>query len=107
MKPPVFHILLALAERDLHGYGVMQAVRERSGGTVPLNTASFYRHLTRLIDAGLVVESARRPAEDDARRGAYYRATPAGRAALVAERRRLAGLLAALDDLRPSRRRTP
>jgi DNA-binding PadR family transcriptional regulator len=63
--------------------------------------------LTRLIDDGLVVESARRPADDDARRGAYYRATPAGRAALLTERRRLAGLLAALDGLRPSRRRTP
>ena len=105
VKPAVFHILLALAERDLHGYAVMQTAREQSGGRVPLNPATFYRHLSRLIDAGLVVEVAGRPKDDDPRRGAYYRTTPAGREVLQAERRRLAGLVAALDALKPSRRR--
>ena len=54
LKPAVFYILLALAERDSHGYAVMQAVRERSAGQVPLGTGSFYRHLAQLIDDGLV-----------------------------------------------------
>ncbi|MEZ5319035.1 MAG: PadR family transcriptional regulator [Vicinamibacterales bacterium] len=105
LKPAVFHILLALAGRDLHGYAAIQAVREQSAGRVPLNTASFYRHLNGLLDAGLVAE-APRPSGDDPRRGAYYRTTASGRAALAAERRRLADLVAALDALRPSRRRS-
>lgn len=107
LKSAVFHILLALAESDRHGYAAMQAAREQAGGQVPLNTASFYRHLHRLIDAGLVAETPRRPAHDDPRRGAYYRTTAAGRAVLAAERSRLAGLVAALDALRLSKRRTP
>lgn len=102
LKPAVFHILLALAERDRHGYGVIQAVRERSNGRVPLNTSSFYRHLGKLIDAGLVVEAPTRPADDDPRRLAYYRVTAAGRAALDAERRRLSALIAAMDGLKPA-----
>jgi len=102
----IFHILLALAERDLHGYAVMQAVREQSGGQAALNPATFYRHLNRLISEGLVTEVSKRPADDDPRRGAYYRTTAAGREALAAERRRLAGLMAAVDALKPSRRRT-
>ena len=54
LKPAVFYILLALAEQESHGYAVMQAVRERSAGQVPLRTGSFYRHLAQLIEDGLV-----------------------------------------------------
>jgi len=107
MKPAVFYILLALAEHDSHGYAIMQAVRDRSSGTVPLRTGSFYRHLSRLIDDGLVVESQIRPADDDPRRGAYYRITARGQRALAAERRRLAALVAAIDSLQPASRRGP
>jgi DNA-binding PadR family transcriptional regulator len=107
LKPAVFYILLALAERESHGYAVMQAVRERSSGHVPLRTGSFYRHLAQLIDAGLVVEATGRPADDDPRRGAYYRLTPRGHRALTSERRRLAELVAAIDGLRQSPRRGP
>ena len=78
LKPAVFHILLALAEGATHGYGAMQAVREQSGGRVSVGTASFYRHLSRLMDDGLVAEAAARPADDDPRRGTYYRLTPRG-----------------------------
>jgi len=102
LKPAVFHILLALAGPPRHGYAVIQTVRQASGGGVRLNTASFYRHLGRLIGAGLVAEAGARPRDDDPRRGAYYRLTPAGRAALVAERERLADLLAIVDRLRPA-----
>jgi DNA-binding PadR family transcriptional regulator len=93
LKPAIVHILLALATENRHGFAVMQAVREQSGGTVPLRTGSFYRHLSHLIDAGWVVESAG-PADDDPRRGAYYRLTETGREVLAAERRRLGALLA-------------
>ena len=55
LKPAVFYILLALADHDRHGYAVMQAVRERSHGLVPLRTGSFYRHLSKLIENLLYV----------------------------------------------------
>jgi DNA-binding PadR family transcriptional regulator len=101
LKPAVFYILLALAEKDRHGYAVMGAVRERSGGRVPLRTGSFYRHLGALIDEGWVAEAPAPRHVDDPRRGAYYRLTPRGRDALAAEERRLTDLLSALHALRP------
>lgn len=99
LKPVVVHILLALAETDSHGYGVIQAVRQRSEGRIHLRTGAFYRHLRKLLDAGLVAESDVRPADDDPRRGAYYRLTPTGRDVLAAEGRRLAGVVAATAEL--------
>jgi DNA-binding PadR family transcriptional regulator len=104
LRPAPFYILLALADAPVHGYAAMQAVRERSGGSVRLSTGSFYRHLTWLLDEGLV-EEASSPAGDDPRRGAYYRVTARGRQALTRERDRLAALVTALDALRPSPRR--
>jgi DNA-binding PadR family transcriptional regulator len=103
MKLPVLHILLALADGERHGYAIMRAVRDQSGGAVPLRTGSFYRHLAMLMDAGLVSESGAKPADADPRRGAYYRLTSRGRQALEAERRRLEELIAVF----PSGRRVP
>ena len=100
LKPAALYILLALVEGDLHGYAVMQAVREMSGGRVPLRTGSFYRHLSQLIDAGLVAEAAPRRAPVDPRRGADYRLTARGRKVLEGERRHLAGLVAAFPSSR-------
>lgn len=99
LKPAAFHILLALAERDLHGYAVMQAVRQHSGGRIPLQTGSFYRHLGLLIDEGLVLE-APGPKTEDARRGTYYRLTARGRQVLAAEQTRLSGLVAHMKKLK-------
>lgn len=107
LKPAVFHILLALVERDCHGYAIMRAVREQSGGQVRLSTGSFYRHLGRLIDDGAVAETATRPRDDDPRRGAYYRLTALGQRMLAGERQRLSALVAALDRLKPISRREP
>ena len=104
LKPAVFHILLALAARDNYGYAVMQAVRQASDGHVTLSPGSFYRHLARLIDDGLVLELTERRAGDDPRRGSYYRLTAAGHSVLAGERRRLAALVAAIDGLRVPRR---
>lgn len=105
LKPAVFYILLALAERDSYGYAVMQTVRERSAGQVPLRTGSFYRHLGKLVGAGLVEEAPRRPADADPRRGAYYRLTPRGRERFEQERRRLADLVAVSGGLRRAPRK--
>jgi DNA-binding PadR family transcriptional regulator len=99
LKPVVFHILLALAERDRHGYGVIQAVRVRSAGRIELQTGVLYRHLKKVMDAGLVDESPARPVDDDPRRGAYYRLTPLGREVLSAEADRLAALVTASSAL--------
>jgi DNA-binding PadR family transcriptional regulator len=99
LKPVVFHILLALAERESHGYGVIQLVRERSQGRILLETGPFYRHLRKLLDGGLVEESDQRPSEDDRRRGVYYRLTKFGREVTEAESRRLAQLVSLSDDL--------
>jgi DNA-binding PadR family transcriptional regulator len=103
-SPSPLHILLALLDGPTHGYGILQHVRARSDGRVRLGTGSLYRHLGRLIDAGLVAE-AEPPAGDDARRSAYYRLSPRGRAALAAERDRLAALVSALDGLRGASRK--
>jgi DNA-binding PadR family transcriptional regulator len=106
LAPAPFHILLALLDGPTHGYGLLQAVREQSAGRVPLGTGSLYRHLSRLIDAGLVSETqAERGA--DPRRGTYYRLTATGRQVLADERDRLAGLVRALDGLRGASRKGP
>jgi DNA-binding PadR family transcriptional regulator len=107
LKPAIFHILLALAARDNYGYGVMQAVRRASDGHVPLSPGSFYRHLAKLIDEGLVIEVSQRRAGDDPRRGSYYHLTASGHRVLAEERRRLAALVAAIDGLRVASRREP
>jgi len=95
LKPQVLHILLALAGDERHGYAIMQTVREQSGGTVPIRTGSFYRHMAALIDAGLVEQATGRREHDDPRRGAYYRLTADGRRVLQAEKQRLVALVAA------------
>jgi DNA-binding PadR family transcriptional regulator len=100
LKPAPLHILLVLADRTAHGYAIMQAVREQSGGRVPLQTGSFYRHLTWLIDNGLVAEAPARRQPADARRGTQYCITARGRDALERERRYFSGLLASLDGIR-------
>ena len=94
LKSNWFHILLSLAAEEQHGYGIMQEVFERTSGKVRLWPATLYGSLKRLIEAGLIEESAERPAPelDDARRR-YYRLTALGRAVLDAESQRLEDLV--------------
>ncbi|HTU98972.1 MAG TPA: helix-turn-helix transcriptional regulator [Luteitalea sp.] len=101
LAPVVFHILLALAHQNLHGYALMQAVGEQSGGRLRLRTGSLYRHLAALIDEGLVAEAPRRRKVEDSRRGVDYRLTASGRRALDHERRYLADVMVTLDALGP------
>ena len=100
LKPMALHILLALVDRDAHGYALMQAIRTQSAGQIAVQTASFYRHLGKLLDEGLVAEASGRPSADDPRRGAYYRITPRGRKALTAEQQRLTHLVEQLNRVR-------
>jgi DNA-binding PadR family transcriptional regulator len=107
LKPAVFHILLALADQERHGYAIMQAVREQSGGRVKLQTGSLYRHLATLIDEDLVAEGPTPRHVEDSRRGTHYRLTARGRQALEQERRYLAGVMATLGGLRAAWRKNP
>ena len=101
-----FHILLALADADRHGYAIILEVAARTGGTVRLGAGTLYRSIQRLLEQGLVSEARRRPAasEDDPRRR-YYRLSPLGLAVARAEARRLDGLvrLARAQGLMPQR----
>ena len=97
LKPHWLHVLLSLSGEEQHGYGIMQEVLERTDGKVRLWPATLYGTLKRLIEEGLIEESAARPAEDldDARRR-YYRLTRLGRRVLVAESERLEDLVRVL-----------
>jgi len=94
LKSQWFHILLALAGGEQHGYGIMQDVLQLTRGKVRLWPATLYGSIKRLIEAELIEESDERPAPelDDARRR-YYRLTALGRRVLDAERARLEELV--------------
>jgi DNA-binding PadR family transcriptional regulator len=89
-----FHILLALADEDRHGYGIIQDVAARTNGALRLSPGTLYRSIQRMLEQGLVVETTERPApEYDDERRRYYRITPLGTAAARAEARRLSELV--------------
>ena len=92
LTPPVFHILLALAGEERHGYGIMQDVAQQTEGALQLGPGTLYGCLKRMLAAGLVEESDERPDPtlDDERRR-YYRMTTLGRRIARAEAQRLAG----------------
>lgn len=94
LPPHWFQILLALADRDLHGLGVMNDVLERTGGAMRLWPAMLYRNLSKLVAEGLVVEVDAPPgAAPGGGRPRYYRMTPLGRRACAAEAQRLAAMV--------------
>ena len=96
LTPAVFHILLALAEGERHGYAIMQSVDETTGGKIKMGPGTLYGTIKRLLSAGLIEECAKRPeAEDDDERRRYYQLTRAGRRAAEAEARRYAEVVAA------------
>src|SRR5215813_13392623 len=97
LKTQWFHIMLSLAGKEQHGYGIMQEVLERTGGKVRLWPATLYGSIKRLMEADLIQESSQRPEPelDDARRR-YYRLTALGRRVLDAECDRLQELVRAI-----------
>jgi len=89
-----FHILLALADADRHGYGIIQEVEARTGGELRLSAGTLYRSIQRMLEQGLLVEIDERPApEDDDERRRYYRLTALGGTVARAEAARLTKLV--------------
>jgi DNA-binding PadR family transcriptional regulator len=86
LTPAVFHVLLALAEGERHGYAIMREVTETTGGRIKMGPGTLYGTIKRLLEAGWIVESARRPDPklDDERRR-YYQLTGMGERAVRAE----------------------
>ena len=93
LSPQQFQILLALADAERHGYGIILEIAERTAGAMRLGTGTLYTALARLAEDGLIAESARRPPAADDERRRYYRLTPLGRAVLRAEAARLDALV--------------
>ena len=99
LKPADLHILMVLLEANLHGYAIMKAVEDQTGGKVVLEVGSLYRLLGRLLDEGLL-EQAAAPADETDQRRKYYGITTLGREVLTAEARRLVEVV---DVVRRSR----
>lgn len=90
----VFHILIALAGRDRHGYSIMQDVAARTGGKVRLSAGTLYSSIRRMLEQGLIDELSQSPdpsSTDERRR--YYRLTRFGRRVAAAEVERLNALV--------------
>jgi DNA-binding PadR family transcriptional regulator len=90
----VFHILVALADRDRHGYAIMQDVAVRTSGQVQLSAGTLYSSIRRLLEQGLIEELSESPdrsSTDERRR--YYRLTRFGRRVATAEVARLNNLV--------------
>ena len=95
LQPAVFHILVALADRDRHGYSIMQDVAARTEGKVRLSAGTLYSSIRRMLEQGLIEELAESPdpsSTDERRR--YYRLTRFGRHVAAAEVERLNALVA-------------
>jgi len=90
-----FHVLLALAGEERHGYAILQEVTQLTDGEIELEPGTLYRALHRMLKDGWIAESSRRPAADlDDERRKYYRLTPLGRRVASAEADRLLRLIA-------------
>lgn len=86
----MFHVLLALAGEDMHGYAILKEVELGTGGKVRLSTGTLYGIIKRLLADGLIAELRARPAErEDDERRKYYRLTPLGRQVAATEAERM------------------
>lgn len=94
LPPATFHILLAVADDDRHGYAIIQDVAVRTNGELKLSAGTLYRSIQRMMEQGLIAETRERPSPElDDERRRYYRITPFGRAVAHAEARRLTQLV--------------
>lgn len=94
LTPTVFHILLALADGERHGYSIMQEVARITSGAIQMGPGTLYGTIKRMSEAGLIEEADERPdPEMDDERRRYYRLTGFGRRVAQAEAERLAMLL--------------
>jgi DNA-binding PadR family transcriptional regulator len=101
LTPAVLHILLALSTEERHGYGIMKQVARESHGKVKMGPGTLYGSINRMMEAGLVRESDKRPDPqlDDERR-IYYAITGAGRKALEGELDRYREVVAVATEKR-------
>ncbi len=93
LTPALFHVLLALAEGEKHGYGIMLEVRDRTGGSVKLGPGSLYWLLDRLEEADLITPTKPRRGKSDDERRNYYKLTRNGGRILKAEAAKLADIV--------------
>ena len=94
LRPLDLHVLVALSERDRHGYGIVQTVAERSDDKIRLAPGNLYPVLRRLTEAGLIRDDGERLAEDlEHKQRRYYAITDLGRRVAAAEALRLRSLL--------------
>ena len=92
--PAVFHMLLALAAGEMHGYAIMREVAILSDGQMSIGPGTLYGSIKKMLAGGLIEESHRRPdPELDDERRRYYRITESGRRVVVAEAERLSRLV--------------
>src|ERR1700733_9040481 len=94
LTPAVFHVLLALAGGERHGYAIMQEVAESTGGQIKMGPGTLYGTVKRLLEAQLIEESDERPdpqLDDDRRR--YYRLSGGGQQGARAEAQRYAAMV--------------
>jgi len=93
LSPATFHILIALADQDRHGYSILLDVAERTGGRIKLSAGTLYGAIKRMLEDGWIEEVRERPVSGDDERRRYYTLTELGRGVAEAEARRLESLL--------------
>src|SRR5712691_5145453 len=93
LTPAMFHVMVALADGQTHGYAILKEVEQLTGGKVRLSTGTLYGIIKRLLADGLIVELRSRPSETEDERRRYYRLTPQGRQVATAEAERMDEIL--------------
>src|ERR1051325_371955 len=94
LPPAVFHILVAVADRERHGYAIMQDVAARTNGKLRMSPGTLYGSIKRMLQDGLIIEVDERPdPENDDERRRYYRLTKCGRRVAAADAARLEAVL--------------
>ncbi len=99
VRPLDFSVLVVLAEGEHYGYGIVKAIAERCGGSVRLAPGNLYQVLDRLITHGWIEEAERRETGVGGKPRRFYRITPIGRRAALAEGSRLKAMVPRLKRL--------
>ena len=92
LRPAVFHILLALAQGEMHGLGIAETIDETTQGGVRLGPGTLYRSLKEMARDGLVMQVPA-PSEDEDPRRRFYAITERGREMVAAEAWRMAEIV--------------
>jgi len=98
LSPAVFHILLAVADRERHGYAIIKEIDRRTSGAVVPSTGTLYAAIKRLLNDDVIERAESRDPELDDERRRYYRLTALGKQVLNAETERLAVLVGMARD---------